>query len=594
MSSQSKKTRSTRKKRFNTLFLQALGVFLVILIILECGFGYFFVEKIAALIEDNRKKEFTLSWKKFLAQRKLVYESKITGYAWWTEMARAVEKNDIAALLDFVGTDTTLRKEYDIYEVVDKNFVLLFSIIEGNASLNNLGEENNLLGMEDIEKRKKFFLLTSKKYTEFYPKYRRMLKQKTKTDIDKIIIWHDLTRYRGEVRLLSVSPVCENGGYPYTKGFYLFGYKVENILKLAQQIIPAEITISQKKPPGSYLSIKEEGFSLLENYYINLEPHIIIADIARSALFVFIILQTILSVALFSIISPAFTRKYTRNLREVIQQRTEQLHQDLEIARKVQECIIRTIPPTPDLEVDSQYMAMKSVGGDVYDIRRIGKSAYSFMIADVSGHGVAAALITTMAKTSFINHSSISRTPLEVCTRVNADIFSLIGDMDHYLTAFYGIFDMDTLTLSYTDCGHLPPFIYRAGSGTIEEMLSDSGFPIGIIGTPHFVNKKIKLQVDDMLFLYTDGITEARDSDDGFYTTERLHAFVKLHGTRAPKDLLAGLVSDLNKFCDSREQSDDRAIVLIKILKEQDDTEPDSTEVSIYTMEDIEPLTPQE
>ena len=238
---------------------------------------------------------------------------------------------------------------------------------------------------------------------------------------------------------------------------------------------------------------------------------------------------------------------------------------DLKIAKRIQESIINSIPSLPDVYIEAEYLAMESLGGDVYDVRRIGKSTYSFMISDVSGHGLPAALITTMAKTSFINHGHFSKTPDVTCKEVNKDLFELIGNTDYYLTAFYSVLDTEKLELLYANCGHQDGIIYKRKTGEIIE-LKATGLFIGIMDSLEFTFDRIKLDINDKIILYTDGITEARNNLDEFYTIERLTKYIKKNGRQEPSVFLKGLLNDLNDFCQNRGADDDRAILLIEIL----------------------------
>ncbi|MCP4134248.1 MAG: serine/threonine-protein phosphatase [bacterium] len=567
-----------KRKRQTLLILKMTGLFVVVLLVMEFTLGMLFVDKISETIEDSRRKEFIESWKQYLIQRKKVHEGKVTGYAWWGELGDAVGASNISSIVDNVGSDASLVKEYDIYEVVDKNSRLLFATRDGQVQPQK--EQEAGAGTEG-DMRKRFLELADKKYREYYPRYLKELKKQKKTGIDKMVVWHFVTRYRGEIRLITLSPVCDNIGYPYVRGYYLFGYKISKVLNKAEQIIPARITVTSRRPEQAYAVIEQKGQRTGERYYFAMEPNIRIRDIARGAFYIFIVIQVILSVLVFMVISPYFTWRFTAQLQEVIDKRTGQLreanaelrsknkklHNNMEMAKMVQESIIKTIPITPELNIDARYLAMDEVGGDFYDVRRIGRDTYSFMIADVSGHGVSAALITTMAKACFVNHGHFSRTPAKVCGDVNRDVYTVVSGMGYFLTAFYSIFNMKTNELAYTDCGHQKPILYRDGTKEIEELSTEQGLPIGISSSPGFDYKITTFNVNDMLFLYTDGITEARNETGEFYSTGRLMDFVRKNGGRNPGEFLRELMDEIDAFCGERKPDDDRAALLIKPIK---------------------------
>ncbi len=275
-------------------------------------------------------------------------------------------------------------------------------------------------------------------------------------------------------------------------------------------------------------------------------------------------------------------KNYSQNLEDLVKERTNELNfvneeldkknkkllNDLEIAKRIQESIIDNIPEIKEFYVDSQYMAMEALGGDVYDVRRIGKYTYSFMISDVSGHGVSSALITTMAKTSFINHSHFTILPHETCTRVNEDLYRLIGDTEYYLTAFYATFDLNTMLLSYTNCGHQFPLIYKHNTGKIIE-LKAAGMFIGFFEQTDFETYKMKLEINDKILFFTDGITEARNEQGELYGNNRLINFFQKTGKFSADDILTILINDVNDFSAGRAPEDDRALLLVQILEQK-------------------------
>jgi serine phosphatase RsbU (regulator of sigma subunit) len=256
-------------------------------------------------------------------------------------------------------------------------------------------------------------------------------------------------------------------------------------------------------------------------------------------------------------------KKHLLEAKNEIEIKNEKFLSDLYIAKKVQESVVK-LPLTEHLEIDSKYIAMEGLGGDMYDVRKISPTAYSFMISDVSGHGVAAALITTMAKASFINFGEVNKTTDIICREVNDDLYEYIGETYYYLSAFYCILDIKKMELTYTNCGHQIALLYRTATKTVEELNSE-GSLIGIQPDPNYGYEKIHLQTNDKLLLYTDGITEARNENDDFYRYQRLKSFLFNNGHRKPKEFLSMLMNDIKNFCGNREADDDIAVVLIEI-----------------------------
>ncbi len=294
-------------------------------------------------------------------------------------------------------------------------------------------------------------------------------------------------------------------------------------------------------------------------------------------------------------------RHYSDNLEDIVVERTKELNsanqmlekaslelqatntkllKDLEMAKRLQESVIKNIQLFAEFNVDSLYMAMESLGGDIYDVRRLGRKTFSFMISDVSGHGVPAALITTMAKMSFINHGHFSKTPAQICTEVNHDMVELILDTDYYLTAFYAILDTENLVLSYTNCGHQKPLLYREKTDEIIN-LDGKGFFLGSFENSEYETESIKLELNDKILFYTDGITEARNHEGEFYSFERLVEFTQRHKHIPYNEFLKKFIQEFNQFCGNRPVDDDIAILLVEVTGSHSSMEHTETDVEI-------------
>ncbi|MCB1192866.1 MAG: cache domain-containing protein [Leptospiraceae bacterium] len=275
-------------------------------------------------------------------------------------------------------------------------------------------------------------------------------------------------------------------------------------------------------------------------------------------------------------------REYNENLERKVQERTlelnkaneellqknEEMTRDLNMARRIQLSIIpseKDYPQMKELSLGSQYNSMDSVGGDIYDIIPINDHTYGFLMADVSGHGVPAALITAMVKVSFNSNSIQGLTTGEICSRVNKEIFKLIGDLDYYLTAYYGILDFKTGEFTYTNAGHHAAILYRKKTKQIEH-LDTVGFMIGILEESNYETLSVKLEPGDKILLLTDGIPEARNRQKEFYEYDRLIEYTTRYMHLNPKEFVDGLIADVDSFCEGNPANDDRAVLCIEFL----------------------------
>lgn len=273
--------------------------------------------------------------------------------------------------------------------------------------------------------------------------------------------------------------------------------------------------------------------------------------------------------------------EYSKNLEKMVEERTRQLdHANKELlARNIQmekemqmaEVVQRkTIPQAEDLPAASElrfgarYVAMQSVGGDLYDVLPLDGRRYALLIADVSGHGMAAALVAAMAKVAFRTQSGSGRTPAEVCRAVNREIHELIGGETYYLSAFYLILDVVDGSLTYANAGH-PPVLLVRGDKSMEKLDVTGGQLLGISDDFVFEEGRSRMNPGDFLLMFTDGIVEARDPDGDFYEYGRLMDFVRSNRDADPGDFIQGLMDDVDAFSRGAVRTDDRAALLVQL-----------------------------
>jgi serine phosphatase RsbU (regulator of sigma subunit) len=271
---------------------------------------------------------------------------------------------------------------------------------------------------------------------------------------------------------------------------------------------------------------------------------------------------------------------YSKNLEKMVEERTRQLdHANKELtARNVQmekemqmaEVVQRkTIPQTvdlpaaPELRFGARYVAMQAVGGDLYDVLPIDGRRYALLIADVSGHGMAAALVAAMAKVAFRTQAGIGLGPAEVCRAVNQEIHEIIGGETYYLSAFYLVLDVVDGTLTYSNAGH-PPILLVRKDRTIEKLDVTGGQLLGISGDFAFEEGRTRMVPGDFLLMFTDGIVEARDPDGDFYEYGRLMEYIRGNRDAKPEEFIQGLLDDVDAFSRGAARSDDRAALYVQ------------------------------
>ncbi|HAP42572.1 MAG: hypothetical protein A2087_11355 [Spirochaetes bacterium GWD1_61_31] len=246
---------------------------------------------------------------------------------------------------------------------------------------------------------------------------------------------------------------------------------------------------------------------------------------------------------------------------ETLQRRNDEFRHELAMARKVQTTFIpgaADFPQRPELDFAGYYEAMADVGGDLYDVIRIGKNAYGLIMADVSGHGVAAALVTALVKIAFRSRMHWGVATDQVCRAVNEELYDILGEGERYVTAFVAIVNLEDGSIEYTNAGHHPGLLLR--DGAVRQLDSKGNF-LGIFEAPEYTAQREPLQAGDRIILFTDGIIEARSYLDEEYGHHRLEEALRDHAGDQPTELVKAVTRDLDGFTMGAPAHDDRALL---------------------------------
>ena len=245
----------------------------------------------------------------------------------------------------------------------------------------------------------------------------------------------------------------------------------------------------------------------------------------------------------------------------------ESIKGDLAVAREIQQAILpRIFPPFPEevsqLDIAASMNAAKDVGGDFYDFFRIDEDRIGFVIADVSGKGVPAAIFMAVARTLIRATGIRGVSPSECMTYTNA-LLSKESVNYMFVTVFYGIYNIRTGEVTYTNAGHNPPYLMKA-DGSIQALPMSKDIVAGAIDDYQFTEETIRLEQGDTLLLYTDGVTEATDADLNEYGEERLERLLGQMVKDDCQQIIDTVKSDVKAFAGDAEQSDDITLLAIK------------------------------
>jgi phosphoserine phosphatase RsbU/P len=251
---------------------------------------------------------------------------------------------------------------------------------------------------------------------------------------------------------------------------------------------------------------------------------------------------------------------------EALNKKNLQLKSDLALAVDVQKSLLPKDFPT-DLPINffPKYLPSKYIGGDFYDIIRLDKDRLGIIISDVSGHGVAAAFITAMFKSAFSQCAPGSLSPAWTLSELNR----LLGESihtDHYVTAFYAIFDLKAMEMTYSNAGHPRQLLCR-GDGQVGE-LGTKGFFIGMFKDTEFEEKKIAIKPGDRFFFFTDGIIEIQNEEGVQFGKDGLKAIVQANPGLNIKHLSDVVLSELMMYMKETAFPDDITLLITEIMED--------------------------
>ncbi|MBI5216331.1 MAG: SpoIIE family protein phosphatase [Ignavibacteriae bacterium] len=203
------------------------------------------------------------------------------------------------------------------------------------------------------------------------------------------------------------------------------------------------------------------------------------------------------------------------------------VRQEMETARQIQFSILPTRMPDIDgVEISARYIPMTAVAGDFYDIVHLGKKQICVLVADVSGHGVGAALIASMIKVAFASQTQNMSNPAEVMKAMNTILCDKLESK--FITAGCVFIDAENGTLRYAGAGHPPLLIWRKSEQRMVE-LCENGPLIGPFPDATYSNTNMNLESGDRIILYTDGIIETTNESGSFFGDDSFTRFIQSH-----------------------------------------------------------------
>lgn len=254
----------------------------------------------------------------------------------------------------------------------------------------------------------------------------------------------------------------------------------------------------------------------------------------------------------------AVARRFFQNERDLIE-----ISQELETARQIQSFIL----PKESLQIEglslvARYVPVASVAGDFYDFAKVDQKRLGILVADVSGHGVPASLISAMVKIAFASNTSHAADPAEVLDRINQ---VLCGKLESdFVTAGYIFLDTEEKNMIYAGAGHMPLLLWRAAEKKIYEF-REKGTVLGQFQDLRFKNMRFALKPNDRIILYTDGIVETTNRARTLFGFDRLKAFIMSHAQLPASQFADALIRQVFSWSGkpSKEALDDDLTLIV-------------------------------
>lgn len=258
--------------------------------------------------------------------------------------------------------------------------------------------------------------------------------------------------------------------------------------------------------------------------------------------------------------------KDLNNVLKDLKQKEKIINNEMAIAADIQKGIL---PATPlhynCMNMVAYYQSMEEIGGDFYDIFYMEGGKIAILMGDVSGHGIPAALVTTMAKIGFTDATRQYQTPKEIFNHVNKSLMTHVKTQD-YLTAFLIIIN-ENYEVIYGNASHRKAIIIRHKDNSIEEWDTEGLF-IGALEDADYEQKRDQLQFGDRIFLYTDGLVEARNSDNEEFGEDQLKKLLLETKPMIPRQAKAAILQNFQQFTGMEKINDDVTFLLLDLNKD--------------------------
>ena len=271
----------------------------------------------------------------------------------------------------------------------------------------------------------------------------------------------------------------------------------------------------------------------------------------------------------------------------------QKLEEQLTLARTIQSRLLPGVIPDVDgIDLAAVNITSAEVSGDYYDLIQREDGRLVIIISDVCGKGIPASLLASSLQASLRAHSHSAETPSRILDRVNLYLYEST-EPSHFATIFLAIYDPATRSMSYCSGGHNAPII-RRHNGDLER-LEKGGLPIGAFDFSEYEEGDVQFEQGDLLFMYTDGMTESLSPDEEEFGTDRIEQLLEQQHELSMSDLLGLMHRELQSFCERPVADDDVTLVALKFLQSKEsncNTDASSTYHPRVTLSETEQENP--
>ncbi len=272
-----------------------------------------------------------------------------------------------------------------------------------------------------------------------------------------------------------------------------------------------------------------------------------------------------------------------REAYKIIESLKNRVGKELTVGRKIQESIVPSdFPAFPDHDEFDVYATLQPAlefEGDFYDFFFIGDDRFCFCIGDVSGKGLQAALFMSVTKAIIKSRAGDDFSTASILTHVNEEL-SVVNQASMFVTLFMGILNIKTGRLLYTNARHKPPYLKR-GTGAIERLDRIHGPVIGTTRGMVYKEDQTALLKNDMLLLFTDGVTRAANDEKNRFSEKRLGELISSREYESVEDIVRLAISEVKKFTDGADQIEDMTFLAVQFLRNPEETGGPKLELTI-------------